>query len=622
VAAGAAPGNREIRLVTPGGVSSRFRFVVGEMPEVLEVLEVEPNSERARAQVLGPLPVLVNGQILPGDRDHFRFRARAGEMLVSRVEARRLNPFLADAVPGWADLCLTLYDAGGRELASTDDAGRDPDPVLVWRVPRDGEYVLEVRDILFRGRADFVYRLAIGALPHVTHVYPLGARRGTTARVQLFGVNLPVRSLAVPLPAGAPAARLVGVGPTSNAVPFAAGDAPELEEREPNDTPARAQRVPLPVTVNGRIGHGADEDCFVFAGRAGERLVLEVQARRLGSPLDAILTLLGPKAREIAENDDAVDLGEGLLTHHADSRLVVTLPTSGDYVVRLRDIQGKGGPEHAYRLHIAPVRPDFALRVSPDNPHLGKGGTAVLMVTAVRKDGFAGEIALAVEGLPPGFAASAAAIPAGQTLGYLTLTAPPDAAAGFLTPVVVGRATVQHSAFERRAFPAEEMMQAFSYRHVVPTEELLLSVREAPPFTPTVRPPAGGVLEVAQGGEAQVVVRVARGMLASDRVVVTAGGAPPPPGVTVKPAFLEPGTNEVTVTVRAAPSARPGSPRLLVLAGTTRVGRRSVTGLAPGVPLRITARAQGGSSAGHGRPLRQRAVGRPIGLTPACVLAM
>ena len=33
-----------------------------------------------------------------------------------------------------------------------DDFHLGPDPVLIYKVPKDGEYVLEVRDMLYRGR--------------------------------------------------------------------------------------------------------------------------------------------------------------------------------------------------------------------------------------------------------------------------------------------------------------------------------------------------------------------------------------------------------------------------------------------------------------------------------------
>src|ERR1022692_3558736 len=53
--------------------------------------------------------------------------------------------------------------------------------------PRDGEYTVEIHDSIFRGREDFVYRLAIGELPFVTGIFPLGGKAGERTTVALTG---------------------------------------------------------------------------------------------------------------------------------------------------------------------------------------------------------------------------------------------------------------------------------------------------------------------------------------------------------------------------------------------------------------------------------------------------
>ena len=161
--ADAAPGDRELRLVTPLGLTNPMVFEVGRLPELVEF---EPNDPGADSRLPDPppldLPVLLNGQILPGDVDRFSFRAQRGQKLVLETHARRLIPYLADAVPGWFQAFLSLYDAAGNELAFDDDFRFDPDPVLFFEVPESGIYHLEVRDAIYRGREDFVYRIAVG----------------------------------------------------------------------------------------------------------------------------------------------------------------------------------------------------------------------------------------------------------------------------------------------------------------------------------------------------------------------------------------------------------------------------------------------------------------------------
>ncbi|HVP13212.1 MAG TPA: PPC domain-containing protein, partial [Phycisphaerae bacterium] len=173
----ASLGERDLRIITPGGASNRIRFLVGQLPETNEI---EPNSQMAQAQRLPSLPMTVDGRVSGGDIDFYRFPAKAGQTLVLQVQARALQPFIADAVPGWMQATMTLNDSTGRQLAYVDDFRSDPDPLFFFTVPKDGEYVVEVKDAIFRGRNDFVYRLSIGALPYITHIYPLGARCGTT----------------------------------------------------------------------------------------------------------------------------------------------------------------------------------------------------------------------------------------------------------------------------------------------------------------------------------------------------------------------------------------------------------------------------------------------------------
>ena len=174
-------------------------------------------------------------------------------------------------------------------------------------------------------------------------------------------------------------------------------------EKEPNNRKENAQRVSLPVIVNGRIDQPGDWDVFRFDGRAGEEIVAEVSARRLDSPLDSLLRLTDAAGRELAVNDDAEDKGAALLTHQADSFLRFKLPASGAYYLHLGDTQGKGGPDYAYRLRISRPQPDFALRMVPSSINARAGATVPVTVYALRRDGFAGDIVLKLKDAPSGF---------------------------------------------------------------------------------------------------------------------------------------------------------------------------------------------------------------------------
>jgi hypothetical protein len=389
VAADAPVGERELRLRSPAGRSNPLPFLIGQLPEYSEPPahpNTAPPEERGRNAPLRQnkpeairtvtLPATVNGQILPGEVDRIRFHATAGQKLVIAASARSLIPYLADAVPGWFQATLTLTDADGHELAYDDDFRFNPDPVLYFEIRQDGDYLIEIKDAIYRGRQDFVYRLAVGELPFITSIFPLGGPVGRNTPVEIKGWNLPAAPATMngaQQAAGRLTLSLRRSGLFSNPIAFALDDGTDATEIEPNDDATTAQALQLPAIVNGRIGHSDDQDCFSFEGHAGSEVVLEVVARRLNSPLDSSLQLLDATGQVIASNDDAEDKGAGLTTHHADSRLLFKLPNDGRYVVQLSDTQHQGGPEFAYRLHVRAPLPDFELRVVPSSINLRTG---------------------------------------------------------------------------------------------------------------------------------------------------------------------------------------------------------------------------------------------------------
>jgi len=122
------------------------------------------------------------------------------------------------------------------------------------------------------------------------------------------------------------------------------------------------------------------------------------------------------------------------------------------------------------------ARPDFALRVVPSSINARAGATVPLTVYALRQDGFTNDIALALQDTSSGFKLSGARIPANQDKVRLTLTIPADTRQEAVSLNLEGRATVQGRQIVRPAVPADDMMQAFFYRHLVLAKELKVAV--------------------------------------------------------------------------------------------------------------------------------------------------
>ena len=442
IAPDAPPGRRWVRVVGGAAGLTNYRtFFVGRMPEVVER---EPNETPASAAEVSP-PVVVNGRIgRDVDVDCFRFHARAGQRIVAAVLAHGMDSPGHTGL-GILDTSLELQDGKGTLLATAEDT-LGLDPVLTYTARADGPHVVRVQSLGYRGAPRAVYRLTLGDLPYPTHVFPAGGRRGEKVDLEFGGPDGSRRVFSVPAEGTSPLAYVAPELPLADGrdFPFIRGDLPEHIESEPNDLPAQAAEVPLPAVVNGRFGRAADVDSFRVRLRRGQGLLLEVLAQRhLRSPVDTVLEVWDEAGKKLAENDDGKLFAHPNACAHdfasADSWLAWTAPADGAYRVRLRNENGKGGPEAVYRLTLAELGADFQVFQWPDAvPVWGPGATASLIVEFFHWGGLEGDVRLSVEGLPAGWRGSAATVssslyrnvapPSGLKV-FLTITAPPDAPA-------------------------------------------------------------------------------------------------------------------------------------------------------------------------------------------------
>lgn len=243
------------------------------------VVEKEPNGSPSTGQLVA-LPATVSGALQEaGDVDFYRVPLEAGQQLGIEVQPTGKSRF---------DAVLQVVDAAGKRLAETNSTA------LGFTAPRKGIYILGLRDHEYRGNKDMAYRLNLGNIPVVTALFPLGVERGKESSIQVEGVHLgTLKSVMVKAAAD-------GAVGSRQSVPFPAQPEPFLGEKNvvvgayPEVTSSGNQEVEIPVpgTANGRITSPGATPTWRFDARKGERLILEVNARRLGSPLDSYLEIL------------------------------------------------------------------------------------------------------------------------------------------------------------------------------------------------------------------------------------------------------------------------------------------------------------------------------------------
>ena len=501
-------GMHDVRLVLPNGTTNRLYFEVGQLPDVLEDAKAELSGESAT------LPVTFNGQVQRADTDRFRFRARKGQRLVLSVKGRVFVPYIADAVPGWFQPVLHLYDETGREVAYSDDYTFHVDPVIFYEVPRTGNYEVEIYDGLYRGREDFVYRIDVGELPFVTSIYPPGGPCDADTRVEVRGWNLTSsRTMVRPEEQGRVPVRVKGKGGlVSNTVWFQSDTCSTLTLRRGQDNGLRDNALTVQPfeAFNGCVTRSLQEFWFCFRPPKARRWHFEVAARRLGSPADMRISLFEASGALIGHYDDVEDVSDYMNTHHADPQATLKLDVDRPVYIRVTEAQGHFGEDYTFRFFVTPSQPDFSLSIEPAVFAVPAGGTGMFNVVATRRQGFSGPIDLQLEGLPAGYKVAGTRIEKGMTRGIVTVTAPRDAVQKTCHPTLIGRAKAAGREIERTAHPAESMMQAFYYTHMMPVGDFRMEVEPAQPFTLSVEQSSSRPLRLSREKSVPLKVKIHR----------------------------------------------------------------------------------------------------------------
>jgi Bacterial pre-peptidase C-terminal domain len=441
VAPDAPVGPHLVRLYSAEGASALRCFIVGDQSEIVEV---EPNDELASAQrpnrplvlpafvrlpaistqIPVPLPLTINGQLdKSGDVDCYAVDLEAGQTLVASVVGRRLGSAI--------DPMLHLLDESGNEVAFAQD-GLGLDPLLAFRAPRDGKYVVRISafayppaaDVKLAGGKNGVYRLSLTTGPYVRCVCPSGVTRGARATLRPIGWNLTSDRIdldAKALLPGEDHLNLLLPGDLGR-VRVAIGDGVEvIANRATTRAASREGEVLVPpVNVSGVIAAPYAEDCFSVHVAKGARVDVLVEAAAAGSPLDAVLRIEdAASGKALGSYDDAGP--------SSDPKIEWTAPADGRFRIVVTDRFHKGGGDYFYRLEVAPPRASVSATLDADAYTVAAGRSAPLKLKIARRNGHATPMVAVATGLPSGVTATSVEIPASGGDVTLTLTAAGDA---------------------------------------------------------------------------------------------------------------------------------------------------------------------------------------------------
>jgi hypothetical protein len=541
VAADVPAGTYDVRLAGRFGVSNPRLFAVSQ--GLTEVTEKEPNNDAATAQVIA-VNSAVNGMSDGNQEDVFRFAAKKGQRVVIECQAEKLDSPM--------DATLTLHSSDGKQLASNSDYhGRDP--LVDFRAPQDGDYLVSVHDLSFRGGQP--YRLLVCDRPQVENVFPRAVRAGEAAALTVYGRNLgraakpstwlvqdlPLEEYqeTVTAPADLPAlgvyrfvehptshsvlptaatCTLTGFqfqprpnGVAANAVPMLVVDSPVSLEVEPNDDASKAQVIQLPAVVSGRFDRPRDADWYEFEAPETGPYAFDVYCERIAGRADPYLVVVDDKGNRLSELDDFGHRINAFDGHLRDPSGVVNLTGKRRYRVLVQDRYRRGGARFQYVLVVRKPRPDFyAAVIHHQNPGPGgttihRGGAAYLDVIIHRQEGFNGPLTLTAEGLPPGLHALPATIH--DSRGTFAFWADADSSEWTGSVKLFATAKVGDKTLRHEVRPYTRVWADAGQNSSRPTRELVLAVRESAPFALRFAPER---LEAKAGSKVEVKLHVDR----------------------------------------------------------------------------------------------------------------
>jgi len=582
-------GTYDVRAVGRFGVTNPRLFAVSR--NLTDVPEVEPNNSIDKAQ---PIAVnsAVNGQSDGNNQDLFKVTLAAGQRIIIDCQSARLDTEL--------DGTLVLFSADGRQLASNGDyIGRDPQ--LDFIAPSAGDYVIELRDLTYRG--GYPYRLIVTDKPWIENVFPRAIQAGQTVDLTVLGRNLgpgsqpsnwrigdtvldtirvPVTGSTNIIPTGAfrfrehpthhsvlPTAAtctLVGEQITpldAQAQTIVITDTPTSIEIEPNDT--REQPVPLilPAIVSGRFDRERDIDWFSFeTDDTGGQYGFDVYCERIAGRADPYLAVTDEKGATVGSLDDFGHRVASFDGHLRDPSGMINLSPKTKYRVMVKDTYQRGGARYQYVLSVRKARPDFfAACIPSDNNMSGttvrNGGAVSLDVVIHAKDGFNSPVTITAENLPAGLHAGPLTITS-DNRGTLVLWADDGAAAwtGNIQLFATGKSGEEIQRREVRSH--SRVLNLVGSR---PTRDFAVAIRERSPYSLVLAPDK---LTVESGQKGEIKIQLAR-LWPEFTGAVNFQPHNFPGQFQLGNGTLQPGQTEATVSINVQQGTRPGNYTLVVL---------------------------------------------------------
>jgi hypothetical protein len=501
----------DVRVVARYGISNPRGFFITPWP----VVSVPSSATNKDTPFVAELDTVLVGNSMKQAAAFIRFTARKDQRVIAAC-----RPHMFDSR---MEVSMSLRDAGGTKLARSRSEG-----LLDFTAPSDGEFTLDLHDLMFRGDVEFPYVLTLTTKPVIQYVFA-GKDQWT-----LYGRNLP-RGGSIPS-FGEVTMQRAAVPPEDAKRMLATNPVEAIRFGAEGDAPSAAPPVvslTAPARYTGWFAPNGRAREFTFEAKKGDVRWLEVKCSSKDVVADPIL-IVEKDGSFIAEANDrtAIATRAEFEQGNLDPTYRFEAKEDGIYRVKLRNLFSRDAQE-PFELSVRPAAAEYelvALPLGPPKPKtattveiigapLWRGGVAVFKVFALRQGGCNDAIELAAEGLPEtvkflggtigegqgvGYASFYAEESAGDWAGALKLRGKDGNAACGATPLFKVASTAKESVLTRL------------------TEEVVLAVTAAD--APTTIEPVDSVTEGDANAKLSIPLKVTRRCDFTDVIALTSVG--------------------------------------------------------------------------------------------------
>ena len=385
-----------------GPLSLWFASPTGPLPtkivlvdDLQTVLDNGNNHSIATAQPVSTLGA-VDGISEGSQFDYYKFSAAAGQRVAFEIHTQSIRSKM--------DPIIRLLDDDGRVLHIEDDDSTGPDCRFSYSFKDEGEYLLQICESHYVAGGE--YHLRMGDFPIVSHVFPMAAQRGETAKLTFKGqdsalvaetaasISNSLTDDVLSVPARIPDGRSSAWGK------LLVSKLPQFVEPSKSSAAEEIAKnvVDVPAGISGRLEQPGERDSYLIRGSKGQSIRFASKARSLGCA-----TLL---QMQLCNNSGA-KLAETTVNDSDEWSFDYTIPEDGEYRLEVGDLLKRGGIDFGYWLEIVPSgRFSISLKADAKNRNMFaveevNGGCALDL--SISRFGFDGEIDLSfrdnVEGI-------------------------------------------------------------------------------------------------------------------------------------------------------------------------------------------------------------------------------